>query len=45
MPFQIELLDWCGEDLSPNKDKSIERFQIITGQNYTNPEEGNTVKG
>lgn len=44
MFFQIELLDWCGEDLSPGKDKSIERFQIVTGESYANPEEGNDVK-
>jgi len=38
------LLDWSGEDLSPNKDKGIERFQIVAGQNYAHPEEDSTVK-
>ncbi|XP_011692862.1 PREDICTED: FK506-binding protein 59 isoform X2 [Wasmannia auropunctata] len=44
LKFEIELLDWSGEDLSPNKDKGIERFQIVAGQSYTNPEEGSSVK-
>ncbi|XP_011867411.1 PREDICTED: FK506-binding protein 59 isoform X2 [Vollenhovia emeryi] len=44
LKFEIELLDWCGEDLSPNKDKSIQRYQIVPGQNYTNPEDGSAVK-
>jgi len=37
------LLDWQGEDLSPNKDKSIERFQIVAGKPYANPEDGAQV--
>ncbi|XP_036145842.1 FK506-binding protein 59 [Monomorium pharaonis] len=44
LKFEVELLDWCGEDLSPDKDKSIERFQIVAGQSYANPEEGSSVK-
>ncbi|KYN39332.1 hypothetical protein ALC56_06258 [Trachymyrmex septentrionalis] len=44
LKFEIELLDWSGEDLSPNKDKGIERFQIVAGQSYAHPEEGSTVK-
>ncbi|KAL0106891.1 hypothetical protein PUN28_015430 [Cardiocondyla obscurior] len=44
LKFEVELLDWSGEDLSPNKDKSIERFQIIVGESYANPEDGSIVK-
>ncbi|XP_071637978.1 FK506-binding protein 59 isoform X1 [Temnothorax longispinosus] len=44
LKFEVELLDWCGEDLSPGKDKSIQRFQLVAGQNYANPEDGSTVK-
>ncbi|XP_070161464.1 FK506-binding protein 59 [Polyergus mexicanus] len=43
LKFGIELLDWYGEDLSPNKDKSIERFQIVAGKPYANPEDGTQV--
>lgn len=40
------MLNWEGEDLSPNKDKSIERFQIIPGKKYNvSPSEGGLVKG
>ncbi|CAL1683745.1 unnamed protein product [Lasius platythorax] len=39
LKFEIELLDWKGEDISPNKDKSIERFQIVTGKSYVYPED------
>ncbi|XP_012218619.1 FK506-binding protein 59 isoform X2 [Linepithema humile] len=40
LKFEVELLDWHGEDLSPTKDKSIERYQITSGKQYANPEEG-----
>ncbi|XP_050454390.1 FK506-binding protein 59-like isoform X1 [Cataglyphis hispanica] len=43
LKFEVELLDWYGEDLSPNKDKSIERFQIVAGKPYANPEDGAQV--
>ncbi|XP_018407478.1 PREDICTED: FK506-binding protein 59-like isoform X1 [Cyphomyrmex costatus] len=44
LKFELEMLDWTGEDLSPSKDKSIQRFQIVPGQKYAHPEEGSTVK-
>ncbi|KAL6257206.1 hypothetical protein P5V15_012134 [Pogonomyrmex californicus] len=44
LQFEIELLEWHGEDLSPGKDKSIQRFQITAGKNYDNPGEGSNVK-
>ncbi|XP_074096139.1 FK506-binding protein 59kD isoform X1 [Cotesia typhae] len=31
LKFEVEVLDWIGEDLSPNKDASIQRFQIVAG--------------
>lgn len=43
LKFEVELLDWHGEDLSPYKDKSIERFQIVAGQSYATPEDGAQV--
>ncbi|XP_008547908.1 FK506-binding protein 59 isoform X1 [Microplitis demolitor] len=31
LKFEVEVLDWVGEDLSPNLDASIQRFQIVSG--------------
>ncbi|XP_018313356.1 FK506-binding protein 59 isoform X2 [Mycetomoellerius zeteki] len=44
LKFELEVLDWTGEELAPNKDKGIERFQIVVGENYAHPDEGSTVK-
>ncbi|EFN87500.1 FK506-binding protein 59 isoform X2 [Harpegnathos saltator] len=43
LKFEVELLSWSGEDLSPNKDKSIERYQIVAGKSYANPDNGAQV--
>ncbi|XP_032685345.1 FK506-binding protein 59-like isoform X1 [Odontomachus brunneus] len=43
LKFEVELISWNGEDLSPNKDKSIERYQIVAGKSYANPEDGAQV--
>ncbi|XP_029177994.1 FK506-binding protein 59 isoform X2 [Nylanderia fulva] len=44
LKFEIELLDWQGEDLSPNKDRSIERFIINNAEKqFSNPEDGGQV--
>ena len=43
--LQIEMLEWKGEDVSPNKDSSIEKYQIIAGTGYTTPNNGTLVEG
>lgn len=42
--FEVELLDWKLEDISPNSDGTILRSIITPGELYTNPKEGGTVK-
>ncbi|KAB0799943.1 hypothetical protein PPYR_07823 [Photinus pyralis] len=44
LKFDVEVLEWEGEDLSPKKDKSIERFIIDGGEGYTSPNEGAQVE-
>lgn len=39
------MIDWKGEDLSPDKDGSIERYQMIQGKDYITPQEGALVNG
>lgn len=34
-----------GEDISPNKDDSIEKIQLTQGEGYTSPNEGSVVNG
>lgn len=41
--FEIELLGWKCEDLSPSKDGSIEKYQITPGTQNLQPEEGALV--
>ncbi|XP_076663805.1 FK506-binding protein 59kD isoform X2 [Andrena cerasifolii] len=41
--FVIEMIGWTGDDLSPDKDGSIEKFQIIQGKDYLTPYEGALV--
>ena len=41
--FVIEMIDWTGDDLSPDKDGSIEKFQITQGKDYVTPHEGALV--
>ncbi|CAL7944557.1 unnamed protein product [Xylocopa violacea] len=43
LKFEIEMIDWKGEDLSPNQDGSIERYQIVQGKSYTTPNDGALV--
>ncbi|XP_047003938.1 peptidyl-prolyl cis-trans isomerase FKBP4-like isoform X1 [Schistocerca americana] len=42
--FEIEVIDWQGEDISPKKDGSITRYQIIQGEGYSSPNDGATVE-
>ncbi|XP_017877085.1 FK506-binding protein 59 isoform X2 [Ceratina calcarata] len=43
LKFEIEMIDWKGEDLSPEKDGSIERYQIVQGKDPITPNEGALV--
>lgn len=38
--FEIELFDFHGEDISENKDKSIVRRVLVTGEGYQTPNDG-----
>ncbi|XP_054722294.1 peptidyl-prolyl cis-trans isomerase FKBP4-like [Uloborus diversus] len=42
--FDVELIDWKMEDLSPNNDESILRSLIKEGQGYLTPNEGSVVE-
>ncbi|XP_063222943.1 FK506-binding protein 59 [Bacillus rossius redtenbacheri] len=42
--FEIEMLDWSGEDLSQKKDGGITRNQISKGEGYTTPNDGAVVE-
>ncbi|KAL3265474.1 hypothetical protein HHI36_009678 [Cryptolaemus montrouzieri] len=44
LKFDVEVLDWTGEDLSPKKDGGIERIQITPGEGYANPNDGALVQ-
>lgn len=37
------MISWKGEDLSPNKDGSIERYQVTPGEGYSTPNDGALV--
>ncbi|KAI4504600.1 hypothetical protein M0802_000150 [Mischocyttarus mexicanus] len=41
--FEIEVLSWTEEDLSPDADGSITRAQIIPGKDHSNPCDGSLV--
>lgn len=43
LKFDVEVISWIGEDLSPGKDGSIERVIITPGEGYTTPNEGALV--
>ncbi|XP_034942367.1 FK506-binding protein 59 isoform X2 [Chelonus insularis] len=43
LKFEIEMLDWTGEDISPNMDGSIERFQIVQGSGSDYPNDSALV--
>ncbi|XP_008192785.2 FK506-binding protein 59 [Tribolium castaneum] len=42
--FDVEVISWKCEDLSPKKDGGIERAQIKAGEGYTYPNDGATVE-
>lgn len=42
--FELELLDWKGEDLSPKKNEGILRYGIEKGEKKSSPKEGALVK-
>ncbi|XP_069689452.1 peptidyl-prolyl cis-trans isomerase FKBP4-like isoform X2 [Periplaneta americana] len=42
--FEIEVIDWTGEDLSQKKDGGIIRYQINKGEGYITPNEGAEVE-
>ena len=37
------MIDWTGEDLSPEKDGAIERLQIKAGEGFSSPTDGAVV--
>lgn len=41
--FEVELISWKGEDLSPDKDDGILRRHITAGSGYSTPNEGALV--
>ncbi|XP_066592679.1 FK506-binding protein 59 isoform X2 [Prorops nasuta] len=43
LKFEVELIDWESEDISPNSDKSILRNHIVAGTGYSSPEIGSLV--
>ncbi|CAH1113520.1 unnamed protein product [Psylliodes chrysocephalus] len=43
LKFDVEVIDWIGEDLSPNQDGGIERIQVTAGEAYSTPNEGAQV--
>lgn len=45
LKFDVEVIDWKGEDLSPAKDGGIERAEVLTlGAGYTTPNDGAQVQ-
>lgn len=38
------MIDWEGLDLSPEKDQSIEKFELTPGKDYDNPNDGSSVE-
>ncbi|XP_026498443.1 FK506-binding protein 59 [Vanessa tameamea] len=43
LQFEIEMIDWKAEDLSPNKNKGILRHIIEQGSGFDNPNDGAQV--
>lgn len=43
--FEVELLSWEGEDISPDRDRSITKSIIEEGESYNCPQENATVEG
>ncbi|XP_058809060.1 peptidyl-prolyl cis-trans isomerase FKBP4 isoform X2 [Phymastichus coffea] len=44
LKFRVELIDWEGEDLSPDKDKSIVRDIIKAGEGFLTPAYGSLLE-
>ncbi|GJQ77441.1 FKBP59 [Trypoxylus dichotomus] len=44
LKFEVEVIGWKGEDLSPGKDGGIERLQITPGDGYSTPNDGAMVE-
>jgi len=42
--FEVEVIDWVGEDLSQKKDLGIIRYQITKGEAYATPNDGALVE-
>lgn len=43
--FNVELLNWEGEDISPDRDGSILKSTIVKGEKYNCPVENSPVTG
>ncbi|KAJ8951672.1 hypothetical protein NQ318_012213 [Aromia moschata] len=44
LKFDVEVIDWEGEDLSPNQDGAIERLQMTPGEGFSTPNDGSLVE-
>lgn len=44
LKFDVEVLDWQGEDLSPKGNGGIERLQLTPGEGFTTPNDGAVVE-
>lgn len=42
--FEVDMLDWAAEDISPEKDGGITRELLIEGQSFSSPNEGSNVE-
>lgn len=42
--FELEMLGWKGEDLSPDSSKGIERFILVAGEGQSTPSPGDNVE-
>ncbi|VDM69752.1 unnamed protein product [Strongylus vulgaris] len=43
--FEVELIDWQAEDISPNRDGTITRSVIVEGEKLANPNDTSPVEG
>lgn len=43
LKFEVEVLGWTGDDLSPDHDGGIERYQITAGKQGDSPNDGSLV--
>ncbi|XP_014218997.1 FK506-binding protein 59 isoform X2 [Copidosoma floridanum] len=43
LKFEIEMIDWIGEDITPEKDKGVTRDQIKEGEGFLTPSSGGLV--